>query len=181
VSLEGATRKGSAAAPVVLIEYTDYRCSFCAKEERDALPEITRKYVDAGQVELAVRHHPLENLHPGATALAVAALCAGQQNRFWEMHQALFENHTDTSEELIMRLAHRLLVDDAKFSACLSTQVRDQVQHDVKEAEQLGLKGTPTFLVGYREVDGRVKVVAVINGAQPVEAFARAFEKAAAR
>jgi hypothetical protein len=89
-SLEGAALKGDPKAPVVIIEYSDYQCPFCAKSERETLPELDQKYIGTGQVQLAFRHHPLSRLHPFATQAAEAAVCAGRLGKFWEMHAALF-------------------------------------------------------------------------------------------
>ena len=178
VSLEGATLRGDPSAPVVLIEYSDYMCPFCARFETDVLPELARRYIDAGRVQLAFKHHPIERLHPGATKAAEAALCAGREGKFWEMHEALFRQPKGLDESRLMAIARELGVNDETFGSCLEGEVSEQVRADVGEAEALGLSGTPAFLVGRRLTDGTVKVVAVVNGARPVADFERAINRA---
>ena len=90
VSVAGASLRGDNAAPVVVIEYSDYMCPYCSKFENEVLPALTGQYIHSGRVQLALKHHPLERLHPGATKMAEAALCAGRQGKLWEMHEALF-------------------------------------------------------------------------------------------
>jgi predicted DsbA family dithiol-disulfide isomerase len=155
VSLEGATLLGEATAPVVLIEFTDYLCPFCAKFEEDTLPELNRLYIETGRVQLALRHHPLEQLHPGSTKASEAALC-GQQQKFWEMHAALFRQKAGLEESHLTALARDLDMDEDKFSRCLSGERTEQVRRDISEADRLGLSGTPAFLVGRRLSDGAV-------------------------
>jgi protein-disulfide isomerase len=72
--------------------YTDYQCPYCARFERATLPVIEREYIDTGRVRLVVRHLPLETIHPAAFGSAVAATCATEQGRFWDLHSRRFEN-----------------------------------------------------------------------------------------
>jgi protein-disulfide isomerase len=178
VSIEGATVKGDASASVVLIEYSDYRCPYCSRAETDILPEITRRYIDTGRIQLAFRHHPMEQLHPGATKAAEAALCAGRQGRFWQMHSALFNREQGIDEAGLLARARELALDEKSFLTCLAGVVAEQVEADVKEARRLGLTATPAFLVGRRESDGRVRVTAVVNGARPIGDFEKALNQA---
>lgn len=180
ISLDGAALKGTSSAPMVLIEYSDYRCTFCAKAEREILPQVIEQYVDSGRVQFALRQHPLERLHPGATRAATAVLCAGQQGKFWQMHSALFRAQDNTSDEGLLTLGRELALNEGKFRACLDGDVISQVRRDTAEAERLGLGGTPAFVVGRRQPDGRIKAIAVIDGAQPLDAFAKAFQEASA-
>lgn len=178
LSLDGATLKGSSEAPVVLIEYSDYQCPYCRNAETRILPEISKQYIDSGRVQLAFRHHPIAALHRGATKAAEAALCAGRQGRFWEMHAALFQDQQHLDQASLMTRAHVLELDEDTFRTCLEGGVLDRVQQDSNQAEELGLSGTPAFLIGTRMADGRLKVAEVLVGAQPVERFRKALNKA---
>ncbi|MBP6771917.1 MAG: thioredoxin domain-containing protein [Gemmatimonadaceae bacterium] len=180
LALDGASLRGSAEAPVVVIEYSDYVCPFCGKAEREVMPEIHKKYIATGKVQLAFRQHPLEKLHPGATRAAVAALCAGQQGRFWEMHDALFRDPKNIDEADLLARARSLDLDEGRFLACGPGEAAMQVQRDVKEAEDLRLGGTPVFLIGRRQGDGRIRVVSVVDGAHPFEVFQKQIEAASA-
>lgn len=179
LSLDGATLKGSGTAPIVLIEFSDYQCPYCAAAEKEPLAAIKTEYIDTNRVQLAFRHNPLTAKHPQAMTAAEAALCAGQQGKFWEIHAALFRNPMNlTHADLVERAADAGL-DLARFSACLASgQTAKQVEDDMAIARAIGLSGTPAFLIGRRQVDGRVKVTGVLVGAMPVEAFAEEIERA---
>lgn len=178
VSLVGATLKGSSSAPVVLIEFSDYVCPFCKRSETEVLPKLAEEYIESGRVQLAFKQHPLEKLHPGATKAAEAALCAGREGKFWQMHAALFSDQKQVDHASLTARATALALDEQSFEACLDGQLAAQVQSDVREAEGLGLSVTPAFLIGRREASGLVKVVTVLTGAQPVQKFKEAFDRA---
>ena len=180
LSIEGAATKGSVTAPVVVIEYSDYMCPACAKAESDALPQLNRRYVDSGRVQLAVRHFPLESIHHGATKAAVAAVCAANEGKFWEMHDALFADQKKLDQPSLVARAESLSLDVRTFGKCLSGQAADQVTRDVQSATELNLRGTPAFLVGRRQAGGLIKVVSVISGAVPFSTFEREIEAALA-
>lgn len=179
VSLEAATLRGDPAAPVVVIEYSDFMCPFCARFEAEVLPELARRHIDTGRVQWAFRHNPLERLHPGATKAAEAALCAGREGRFWEMHAALFQEPEGLDESRLIAVGRELGLDEETFGRCLRAgEVSEQVRLDIAQAEALELSGTPAFLVGRRLENGTVKVVAVVNGARPVADFEKAISRA---
>src|SRR5690606_19329787 len=90
IELDGAPERGSAAAPLVLVEFSDYQCPFCRRHAQQVLPELLKHYVDAGRVRYVMKQFPLVSLHPQAELAARAALCAGDQGDYWEMHDALF-------------------------------------------------------------------------------------------
>jgi len=179
VSLSGAAVRGSGSAPVVVIEFSDYFCPYCARAEREIIPALQEEYVEGGKVMLAFRHHPLEQLHPGATAAAVAAVCAGRVGRFWEMHATLFDDHAEAGGTSVLALVGALGMDAEEFSRCFaSSGARSQVAEDVAQADALGLAGTPAFLIGRRQPDGRVRVLKIIDGARPASEFQSAIEAA---
>ena len=87
--LRGAAIKGSPDAPVVIVEYSDFQCPFCRRWFTDVLPELEGRIGD--ELALAFAHFPLSQIHPNAEAAHAAAECAGEQGKFWEMHDLLFE------------------------------------------------------------------------------------------
>lgn len=178
VSLVGAALRGNDSAPVVIIEFSDYQCPYCARAERDLVPELSSRYISTGKVQLAFRHHPIEQLHPGATRAAAAALCAGREGRFWEMHAALFREPKQMERSALLSRARSLGLDEDRFEQCLGGEVARQLEADAQEADSLGLTGTPAFLVGARQEDGDVEVVAVIRGARPIGDFEAAINEA---
>lgn len=179
VSLEGATRKGSETAPVVLVEFADYQCPACRRFETDTMPRLEAAYVSTGQVQWVFRHHPIVNLHPAAVDAARAAACAGARGKFWEMHRALFADPKKMDRGSLLARAEALGLDEQAFATCLKdASVVAAVQRDINQATSLKLLGTPAFLVGRREPDGRVRVSHVISGTAPFDDFKDAIDEA---
>ena len=92
IDLTDAPSRGNQAAQVTLVEFSDYQCPFCGQFTREALPQVLAEYVNSGKIRYVFRDFPLEGLHPDATKAAEAAHCAGEQNKYWSMHDRLFEN-----------------------------------------------------------------------------------------
>ena len=175
VALTGSAVRGSQNAKAVLIVYSDFQCPYCGRFARDVFPEIQRRYVDTGRVSIAFRHLPLP-IHPQAVRAAVTAECAGQQNRFWEMHDLLFAQK-ELNENTITALADSLDLDKKRFEECVAdASVTERVTNSVKAANAFGINGTPAFFVGTREDDGRVRVSRTLSGALPFIEFERAVD-----
>ena len=153
--------KGPADAPVVLIEFSDYQCPFCKRAEPTVL-EILKKYPT--QVRLVYRHMPLDGLHPRARAAAVAAVCAEQQGKFWEYHDALFTNQQALADADLDKYATEIGLDAAAFKTCRQDPASEsRVNTDATAARAAGLTGTPAFFVNG----------ILVSGARPIEDFAR--------
>jgi protein-disulfide isomerase len=182
LSLDGAPVKGDARARLVLVEFTDYECPFCARHVRQALPQIEAEYVNSGKMRYAVRDFPLEAVHRRALAAAEAAHCAADQGRFWEMHQRLFANQRALSPTDLRAHAEALGLDPGVFDACLQggAQVA-RIRGDFAAGTQAGVRGTPTFFIGVQEPGSpTVKVLRVVRGAVPFATFKAAIDEALA-
>jgi protein-disulfide isomerase len=180
LSLHGAVLRGDQSAKVVLIGFSEFECPYCGQYAREVHPEIDRRYVQTGKVLMAFRHLPLNN-HRHAQKAAEAAECAGQQGRFWEMHDALFE-HQEALDLTSLRVrAQKLGLNRKKFDSCLEGQMAEKVRADLSTARVLSISGTPTFLIGTREPDGRVKVAQRLRGAQRLGEFQKALDGLLAR
>ncbi len=159
VRAEGAFAKGPKDAPITIIEFSDFQCPFC----RNVVPtvkELIRQYPTT--VRWAFRDFPLASLHPKAPKAAEAARCAGEQGKFWEYHDLLFDSQAQATIEDFKRFADQLKLDPKGFASCLdSGRQKAAVQSDVEEGARLGITGTPTFFI-----NGRMLV-----GAQPLESF----------
>nr|WP_281497004.1 thioredoxin domain-containing protein [Ornithinimicrobium sp. F0845] len=160
--------KGDVDAPVVIIEYADYRCPFCASWGRDVQPAL-QDLIDDGTVRLEFRDRILFGEDSEATALAARA--AGEQGLYWEYHDAVFaaapaSGHPDMPREKLLGLAEEIGVPDlAQFEADLdSAELRAAMEADMAEGDSLGVRSTPTFLVN---------TVALV-GAQPEQVFRQA-------
>ncbi len=165
VGVEGAPVRGSASAPVTIVEFSDFHCPFCRKAQ-PVLEELRAKY--GAKVKFVFRDFPLDNLHPQARAAAEASRCANEQGKFWELHDRLFQSDTDSSPATLNRIAKEIGMDVAAFEACSSSgKYKTSVQASTQEGVRLGITGTPTFFV-----NGRMMV-----GAQPLDAFVRIIEE----
>jgi protein-disulfide isomerase len=171
--------KGSGTAKVALIEFSDYQCPFCGRYTEDILPQIRADYVETGKIKYVFRDMPL-SFHKNAFKAAEAAHCAGAQGKFWEMHDALFQNQSALAPEQLAAHAKTVGVDDEKFQQCLdSGKFAADINKDIADAGAAGITGTPSFLVGVIQPgDGRVKVVQKVVGAKPYAEFKAALDAA---
>jgi len=175
ISIEDGNHRGRDNAKVVLIEFSDFECPYCARYALEIHPEVNRRYVDTGRVLLVFRHLPL-SIHKSAQKAAEAAECAGRQNRFWEMHDLLFQKPKELGISDLRRHAAQLALEPGEFDACLAGDMVNRVRADIEFAKSLGVTGTPTFLVGARLSDGTVRVTQRLRGAQSVESLQGSIE-----
>jgi len=174
VSLDDDPVKGDPDAPVTIIEFSDFQCPFCSRFFQQTLPLIEKNYIETGKVKLVYRDLPLASIHPNAIPSHIAAECADEQGKFWEYHDALFENQSqwnrlglDELKNIFKQYADDLELDAVSYDACLdSPDIVDEINKDLSDARALGATGTPTFFIG-TEKDGFVK----ITGAQPYMVF----------
>ncbi len=150
--------RGDTAAAVTIVEFSDYECSFCARAE-----EVVRQVLAAygGKVRLVHQAFPLAG-HPRAPKAAEAALCAGEQGRYWEMHDLLFAGQGALGIDDLKGRARTLPLDAAKFDACLdSGRMAPIVEKSRRLGEEIGVNATPAFFVNGRP----------LSGMQPFERF----------
>ncbi|HKY20360.1 MAG TPA: thioredoxin domain-containing protein [Vicinamibacterales bacterium] len=177
LTLAGAPRRGSRTSKLMLIEFSDFQCPFCARHARGAYEQIQREYVNSGKVQYAFRHFPLEHIHPLARQAAEAAVCADEQGRFWEFHDRLLLNQQALAKENLKTHAADVHVDSAKFDTCLAKpQTAARVTQDVSDARRLGLRATPAFIIGELQEGGTVRALHRIVGARPFEVFKTALD-----
>lgn len=132
---------------------------------------MDERYISPGLVRLAFVNNPLP-MHRNANMLATAAICAGEQSRYWDMHDRLFEDKPRESQG-VLSIADSLGLEMDRFGSCLesSTTARERVGMDVDTAQRLKLSGTPAFAVGRSDEAGNVTVLKFISGAQPSSVF----------
>ena len=160
--------KGPASAPVTIIEYSDFQCPYCARVN-PTLDRIVQTYGD--KVRIVFKDFPLPN-HPEAPKAAEAAHCAGEQGKFWEMHDRLFANQQALQVPLLKQYATVLGLNMDAFNQCFdSGKHADRVGENLREGEALGVSSTPTFYVNGRPV----------VGAQPFEYFKTVIDEELAR
>jgi len=177
LSIAQEPTKGDRNARVALIEFSDYQCPFCGKYTKEVMPQLQDEYVKTGKVKYVFQDMPLE-FHKNAFKAAEAAHCAGDQGKFWEMHDLLFQNQTALDPEQLPAHAKSLGLSESAFSQCLeSGKFAAQIRQDIAQAGTVGITGTPTFFIGLVQPgDGRVKVMKKLVGAKPYAEFKSAFD-----
>lgn len=162
---------GEVDAPVVVIEYADYRCPFCAQWGREVQPEL-RDLVDDGTLRIEFRDRVI--FGEESELVAVAARAAGEQGLYWQFHDAVYaaappSGHPDLPREMLIGFAEEIGVPDlAQFEEDLdSDELRQRIAADQAEATSLGINSTPTFLVNATPV----------QGAQPAQVFRQLIER----
>lgn len=156
---------------VVTLEFSDFQCPFCSRFTLTTFPELQSEYLNTGKVLLAFRHLPLDQIHPNAREAAEAAECAGRQGKFWELHDTLFLDPNRLSRDDIQGYAAAVGLRQPDFGRCLDGEASGRVAADVAEAMKLQVYGTPAFLLGVLESDGRLRVMERMSGAQQIGPF----------
>lgn len=168
--------KGSASAKVALIEFSDFQCPFCGRYDKDTYPQLIKEYVDTGKVKYVWRDYPLD-FHQNAEKAAEAAHCAGEQGKFWEMHDRLFANQQNIALADLPKHAEALGLTTTLFQSCLdSGRYAVQIKKDIADAGTAGISGTPSFLLGVVQPNGSVKITKKLVGAKPYSEFKTAID-----
>jgi protein-disulfide isomerase len=159
---------GSASAPVTLVEFVDLQCPFCAQFQSRVLPELKTKYIETGKLRLAVFDFPLES-HVYAAPAAAFAVCAGKQGKYWEVHDTILNSEEVATQDMLAHVGRAAMLDQAALDACLKDgQISAQIGHNVNLARQIGVVGTPTFLLGKSQPTGAQGTM--IHGAPSLQA-----------
>ena len=163
--------RGDGKAPLTLVEFSDYQCPICARHVRETSPLIDKEYVATGKVKYVLLDFPLESIHKLAFRAAEATHCAGEQGKYWEMHDRLFANQK--SLEPWSAHAAALDLNVGRFEACLTGgKYAEQIRKNVAEGQKAVIPGTPVFLLAYTDpTSSKVKTVARLTGAQPFSIF----------
>jgi protein-disulfide isomerase len=156
----GAPAKGPKDAPVTIVEFSDFQCPFCSR----VVPTLDRLKDSYGdKVRLVFRQFPLHSLHPDAQKAAEASLCAHDQDKFWEMHDAMFADQQGLGLDQLKAKAAELELDGEVFAECLeSSRYADRVAADLEAGTNAGVSGTPAMFINGR----------FLSGAQPYEQIA---------
>jgi protein-disulfide isomerase len=164
---------GDVDAPVVMINYSDFQCPFCGKFARDTEPVLMERFVENGTLRIEWRDFPY--LGPESTTAARAGRAAAAQGRFWQFHDAMYEdqpppNSGKITEDYLADVAERIGLDVERFRRDMSSKkIARAVQRDFQEGQSIGVTGTPAFLVNGQPV----------MGAQPTDVFVELIEQSA--
>ncbi|MEM8860643.1 MAG: DsbA family protein, partial [Chloroflexota bacterium] len=162
---------GDPNAPIKIVEFTDYQCPFCGRHSAETMPRIIQELVDTGRVYYILKDFPLDSIHPDARQGSVAARCAGEQDLYWEMHDAIFVNQAawgqggvtpEIIDQVFMGFAQDLGMDSVAFETCLTDgRYDDAIEANYQEGVAEQISGTPSFFIGGY----------FLSGAQPFEVF----------
>jgi protein-disulfide isomerase len=175
--------KGNSGAKVTLVEVSDYHCPFCRRQTLQTLPQLMTDYVNSGKVRYVFVDYPIAQLHPDAFKSHEAANCAGDQGKYWQMHESLFANAPVRDAAQLTAQAKTIGLDIPKFSACLSSgQHAVAIRDSIERMQQLGVGGTPLTLIGITPAPGApMKIVSSVYGAKPYPEFKAAIDAALAQ
>ena len=170
---------GDPNAPITIVEFSDFQCPFCARFHTQTLPSLLVEYIEQGKVKIVFRDFPIQSIHPNALPASVAAECANDQNKFREMHDALFENQNNWNKletidalSLFSQYASDMQLDQESFDSCLNSGKHiPEIQNDLNDGRDYGVSGTPGFFVGNDQI-GFVE----LKGAQPFESFKKVID-----
>ncbi|WP_105201446.1 DsbA family protein [Pseudoalteromonas sp. T1lg10] len=168
---EALAKLGDASAGLAIVEFSDYQCPYCKRYVDTTFSKLKTNFIDSGKVKYIARDFPL-GFHKQAKGAAVAANCSLQQGAYWPMREQLFNNMRQLGDELYQSSAEKLELDMDKFAKCLEDEtVLAKVEQDMSYGSSLGIRGTPSFLVG-RVEDGHLVNPTLLVGAQSYETFA---------
>jgi protein-disulfide isomerase len=180
---------GDPNAPVQIVEYSDFQCPFCERFTVDTEPLLEEYFVKTGKLYFTYRSagnwvsNNMGGVRTESQDAALAAYCAADQNKFWEMHASLFANNRDVEDQgsftdrRLKAMADSIGLDMSAFNDCYNSgKYADQVQQDMQDALDAGAQGTPYFVMTYK-VNGEVKTE-TIDGAQPINIFQQKIENA---
>lgn len=153
VTSEDNFLKGNENSEVIIVEYSDFECPFCARAYSDAVAYIKENY-DDNDVAFVYRHLPL-GFHQQAMPAAMATECAAEQGKFSEMHDMLFELGVQGGATSFEGFAEQIGLDTEQYKSCVSSgKYESDIQEDVKQASSFGINGTPGFLVNGKLISG---------------------------
>lgn len=165
VPSEGFPSIGPADAPITIVEFSDYQCPYCRRWHLQVYQPLLNAY--PGKIRLVYRHLPLTSIHPDAFPAAEAAMCAGEQDAYWQYHDKLFSSDS-LGNGVYVRYARDLNLDMTAFESCITERkYQEAVQADLDFAVDLGVRSTPTFFING---------LAVV-GAQPLDVFKQVIDK----
>lgn len=170
---------GSASAKVTIIEFGDYQCPSCRLFWQDVQPRLKKDYIDTGKVRLVFRDFPVLEIHPEAAMASQAAQCAGDQDKYWEMHDKLFREQYNRGDGVVRfkipdvkKWARDLRLDAAAFDSCLDAgRYASEVAKDKADGDAVGIQGTPTFFINGR----------IVGGVHPYPVFRKIIDEELAR
>jgi protein-disulfide isomerase len=178
IDIANAAVKGAPTARVAVIEFSDYECPFCARHAVSTLPELAKEYIDTGKIRYVFRNLPLESIHPNAMRAAVAAECAGEQGKYWQLHDRMFANQRALDATSLAGHAKAEGLDVPRFQQCVgSDKYNAKIRADQTESDRVGATSTPSFFIAVLTPgNSQARAVRMIRGAHPYPTFKAAID-----
>ncbi len=148
--------EGRDNAKVTVVEFTDFQCPYCKTFNDGTRNQLRVRYGD--KIRFVFKHTPLEQAHPDAKRAAIAAQCALREGKFWEVHDVLFGNPQELSEESIIEKGKALGLGSGFANCIVNQETVAEVEQDAKDAAAVGVRGTPSFLVNGKLMMGTVSI-----------------------
>ena len=168
--LQGEPAMGSNDAPLTIVEFSDFECSYCRRFHDQVLPSLKRDYIDTGLVRFIHKDLPLP-FHRQARPAAAAARCAAEQNRYWDLYGALFDQQTCLECKGVIGIAEAINLDTSDLQACMQKGATQRIiKANLSEAELHNIRATPTFIIGPSRSDEKHHGD-IIEGALPWPQF----------
>ena len=165
IPIDGAYALGPADAPITIVEFSDYECPFCKRWHAEVYEQLLAAY--PGKIKFVYRNLPLTSIHPDAQGAAEAAMCAGEQDAYWQFHDKLLSGEF-LGNSAYTQYAQDLNLNMTSFSACITDQkYKAAIQADSDFALNLGVRSTPTFFINGL----------AIVGAQPLDVFKQVIDQ----
>ena len=175
--LQGEPALGDPSAPLTIVEFSDFECSYCRRFHEQVMPQLKRDYIDTGLVRFVHKDLPLP-FHSQAMPAAAAARCAGEQNRYWELYSSLFEQQNCLGCKGVLAIAAEAKLDTSKLQACMEREsTLTLINANRSEASLHNISATPTFVIGPTQTEGNLDGQ-IIEGALPWATFQSAIETA---
>lgn len=145
---------GSTVPVITVVEFADYECPY-SREAFSTFREMAAKY--GNEIRFVYRDFPLDDIHTRARKAAIAGSCAQTQNKFWQMHDKLYQSGDALTDADLMRYAQEIGVNMRDFSSCfMSASNNTEIDEDLADGAALGVVGTPTFFVNGQKIEGAV-------------------------
>ena len=174
--LNGEPTLGRTSAPITIVEFSDFECSYCRRFHEKVFPNIKRQYIDTGLVRFVHKDLPLP-FHPHALPAAAAARCAGEQNRYWDLYSALFDQQNCLSCKGVLTIATEERLEMTALQTCMERKATMAVINaNRSEASLHNISATPTFVIGPTQNDGSLDGQ-IIEGALPWSTFKSTIDK----
>lgn len=158
--------RGPVDAPIVVMEFTDFQCPFCRSFSETTREQLLSRHGDG--IKYVLKHFPLEQIHEHARYSARIAQCAGREGKFWEAEALLFRNQSNLSEEFFTTIDKKLGLESNFDDCLLDLDVAAEVEQDFQDGLQIGIRGTPTFVINGK----------IVSGAVPLDKWEALFEEA---